>query len=83
MNKNNTLAMPTPKAAITPGFIYKKIGNTKYRVAAHFSSTSKERMDDKIMRLAENDLNIDLNYDGICGKIELPQTGAVAVGGSL
>ena len=82
MSKNNTLAMPTPKAVITPSFIYKQIGNTKYRVAVHFSNTSRERMEDKIMRLAESDLNFDLNFDGFCGKIELPQAGWL-LGGSI
>ena len=85
MNKNNTLAVATadvaistPIAALSPSFIYKQIGNTKYRVAVHFSNTSRERMDDKIMRLAEN----DLNFANICGKMELPQTGRL-LGGSI
>ena len=78
MRENNTLAMPTPKAAISPDFIYKKIGNTKYRVAVHFSNTSRERMEDKIMRLAEN----DLSFAGSCGRIDLPQTGRL-LGGSI
>ena len=57
------VAMPTSKAAISlgcmgdqfakqtasPRFIYKKIGNTKYRVAVHFSDTSGERMEDKML----------------------------------
>jgi hypothetical protein len=85
LNKNNTaavttaeMAKPTPAAALSPGFIYKKIGNTKYRVAVHFSNTSRERMEDKIMRLAEN----DLNFAGFCSKVELPQTGRL-LGGSI
>ena len=85
MNKQNAtavksmdVAMPTSNAATTPGFIYKKIGNTKYRVAVHFSDTSRERMEDKIMRLAEN----DLNFVGGCCRIGLPQTGRL-LGGSI
>jgi len=85
LNKNNTSAITTtekemsaPVAPTSPCFIYKIIGNTKYRVAVHFSSTSRERMEDKIIRLAEN----DLNFANICGKMELPQTGRL-LGGSI
>jgi len=37
------------------GFIRKKIGNTVYSVAVHFSGTSGERIEDKILRLAKRD----------------------------
>jgi len=65
--------------ATNHGFIYKKIGNTKYRVAVHFSNSSKERMEDKIIRLAEN----DLIYPDFCTIIKSPQTGRLLEGGSL
>jgi hypothetical protein len=32
----------------------KRIGSTTYEVAVHFSQTSKETLDDKIMRLIRN-----------------------------
>lgn len=35
--------------------IKKKIGMTTYEVSMHFSSTSKESMEDKIERLIQND----------------------------
>lgn len=34
---------------------YKKIGSTVYEVSVHFSQTSRESMDDKILRLIQND----------------------------
>ena len=37
------------------GTIKKKIGNTIYRVIVYHSDTSKERIEDKILRLAKND----------------------------
>ena len=37
------------------GFI-KKIGNTTYDVSFHYSRQSKESMNDKIIRLIENDM---------------------------
>lgn len=38
------------------GFINKRIGNTMYRVSVNFSETSKERLEDKILRLVQNDV---------------------------
>jgi len=35
----------------------KKLGNTTYDVFVHFSTTSKETMTDKVMRLIRNDIN--------------------------
>ena len=37
------------------GCIRKKIGNTVYSVSVHFSGTSVERIEDKILRLAKQD----------------------------
>ena len=33
----------------------KRIGSTNYRVSVHFSDTSRETMNEKIMRLIKND----------------------------
>jgi hypothetical protein len=33
----------------------KRIGNTNYEVSVHFSDTSRESLEDKIMRLIRND----------------------------
>ena len=46
--------LSTPNACHPP--ISKKIGNTLYKVSVHFSPTSKERVEDKILRLAKNDV---------------------------
>jgi len=35
--------------------LVKRIGKTTYRVKVHFSTTSKETMSDKIMRLLRNE----------------------------
>ena len=34
----------------------KRIGSTNYRVAIHFSRTSKETIEEKILRLIKNDV---------------------------
>ena len=36
--------------------VQKQIGSTLYLVTVHFSETSKETMDDKILRLIRNDI---------------------------
>jgi len=33
----------------------RRIGSTNYRIAIHFSETSKETMDEKILRIIENE----------------------------
>ena len=55
-------------------FICKKLGNTLYKVSIQFSENSTERMDDKIMRLAKNDVVKLLESPAKCGTLELPQT---------
>jgi len=65
--------------ATATGFIRRKIGNTVYRVSVSFSGTSKERLEDKIMRLAEN----ELNFGGFSGIMKIPQTGQLLEGASL
>jgi len=96
-NTMTTVLMPHtqpthPKTGV--GTIRKKIGNTIYRVSVHFSDTSKERIEDKILRMASNDVsrlsNIPANKtknslknDINCGIMDLPQTGRLLDGGSL
>ena len=36
--------------------LVRKIGKTTYMVGIHFSQTSKETMDDKVLRLIKNDI---------------------------
>jgi hypothetical protein len=39
-----------------PQYFKKRIGSTIYKVAVHSSNTSKENIEDKILRLAKNDI---------------------------
>jgi hypothetical protein len=41
-----------------PGAFTKRIGSTTYNVSIHFSKTSKETMNDKIIRLIRNDESV-------------------------
>ena len=50
-----TVPTPTPKAAPTEQRFTRRIGTTTYRIAVHFSETSKETMNDKIMRMIKNE----------------------------
>jgi len=34
----------------------RRIGNTNYRIGVHFSKTSRETMDDKILRMMKNEV---------------------------
>jgi hypothetical protein len=38
-----------------PPTITRRIGNTTYRVRVHFSKTSKETINDKILRMMKNE----------------------------
>jgi len=40
----------------TAGTFSRRIGSTVYRVNVHYSKTSKETMNDKIIRLVKNDV---------------------------
>ena len=97
--KNTMTAVQLPHTQATcqhqsTGTIKKKIGNTVYRVSVHFSDTSKERIEDKILRMVSNDVsslsNIvtnkaknSLKNDIDCGIMNLPQTGRLLEGGSF
>jgi len=37
--------------------LLKRIGSTTYKVSVHFSETSKETMEDKLLRLMEREVN--------------------------
>ena len=53
-NNNNNNEMIAQNASVNKGKTY-KIGNTWYTVTVHFSTTSKEVLEDKIKRLIKND----------------------------
>ncbi|MDL2225423.1 transposon-encoded TnpW family protein [Eubacteriales bacterium OttesenSCG-928-M02] len=49
---------PIPSEATPPiesSVFTKRIGSTNYRVSVHFSKTSRETMNDKILRLMKNE----------------------------
>ena len=46
----------TTAAEQTAPVLVRKIGRTTYMVGIHFSQTSKETMDDKVLRLIKNDI---------------------------
>jgi len=50
--KKQTVINNTPQE---PYRFTKRIGSTNYRVTVRFSSTSRETMNDKILRLIKND----------------------------
>ena len=39
-----------------PVILLKRIGNTTFKIAVHFSQTSNETMSDKISRMIQNDI---------------------------
>ena len=43
-------------ANVEPVMMQKRIGSTTYVVAVHFSQTSKETMQDKVLRLIESEV---------------------------
>ena len=49
----NTVTTATEQTAPV---LVRKIGKTTYMVGIHFSQTSKETMDDKVLRLIKNDI---------------------------
>jgi len=49
----------TPESASPPNepvILLKRIGNTTFKIAVHFSQTSNETMSDKISRMIQNDM---------------------------
>ena len=54
--ENKTPHLNTQKHPQQGNIFIKRIGNTTYKVAVHFITTSKETMDKKIMRMIKNEL---------------------------
>ena len=52
----------------------KRIGSSLYKVSVYFNQDSNETIDDKIIRLAKN----DLNFDHKCATIKTLQTGRLS-----
>lgn len=51
--QTTTLKKEQPRES---GAFTKRIGSTIYRVSVHFSKTSRETMNDKILRLIKNEV---------------------------
>ena len=52
---NKSKAADRGDNAGAPPYFVKRIGSTTYKVSVHFSKTSKETMNDKILRLIERE----------------------------
>ena len=57
---NNETSKTSTPAAVSPltakPDLVKNIGGTTFDIHIHFSQTSKETMDDKVLRLIKNDI---------------------------
>jgi hypothetical protein len=53
----NAEKINTTPAETKPPDLIKRIGKATYKVNVHFSTTSKETMSDKIMRLLRNEVS--------------------------
>ncbi len=66
MTKNeNTVTNKSNYVTLT-----RRVGNTNYKVNIYFSETEKETMEEKIIRLVENER---LLSEDTCGTMETPQ----------
>jgi len=52
-----TATMMKKEQPLDSGAFTKRIGSTNYRVNVHFSKTSRETINDKILRLIKNETN--------------------------
>ena len=50
-----TNTVPKEQTPSEPRSFTKRIGSTNYRVSVHFSKTSRETINDKILRLVKNE----------------------------
>ena len=55
MNTETEPTRQTDSNALPGRVITRRIGNTTYKVNVHFSRTSRETMNDKILRLIRNE----------------------------
>ena len=63
-----------------PAVLYSRIGSTTYKVQVHFSDTDMETMNDKMVRLIENEALTSTPDRGI---IKTPQMSRAPEGSSL
>ena len=57
MNMTDTMNVTRPMSDQWQPWIIQKYGNTTFEVYVQFSTTSKETLTDKVMRLIRNDIN--------------------------
>jgi deferrochelatase/peroxidase EfeB len=57
MNTTDKTNQPIPTDKSEQPDLVKRIGKTTYKVKAHFSTTSKETMSDKIKRMLRNEVS--------------------------
>ena len=53
--QNQCISTPAPQEQTYPGRYTKRIGGTTYNVFIHFSQTSRESLNDKIVRLIKSE----------------------------
>ena len=73
-----TIAIIQPAEAKT-ATIYRRIGSTTYKVRVHFSDTSQETINDKILRLIQREA---VTNGAGCGTMGIPQTSQPLEGSS-
>ncbi len=54
--QNDLTKTATAQESAKPPLFQKRIGSTTYRITVHFSRTSKETAEDKLMRLMEREV---------------------------
>ena len=74
-----TIAIIQPAEA-KPSIIYRRIGSTTYKVRVHFSETTQETMNDKILHLIQCEA---VTNGADCGIMGVPQTSQPLEGSSL
>ena len=62
--------MNQSKNNVTPAVITRRIGSTTYKLKIYFNENAKETMEDKILRMIQNEV---LKKDSPCGIMESPQ----------
>jgi len=80
MKSTNTPETALPGQVVQAGRVHsilrKRIGTTVYEVSVHFNMDSKETMNDKIIRLVQNDTRLTQNDRLIQNDLSLRQQNA-------
>ena len=57
MSDENAINIPVEETEAEQPDLVKQIGKTTYKVKVHFSTTSRETMSDKIIRMLRNEVS--------------------------